>query len=57
MSAMQFYPFKNLIDRIQTTHYACRNLDLNLILVVAISNGFTFSIVVSLMKSMAVHLN
>ena len=40
---MQFYPFKNLIDQIQTTHYACRNLDLNLILVVAISNGFTFS--------------
>ena len=51
MSSKQFCPFKDLIDGIQrgyhkkkfTTHYACQNVDLKLILVVAISNGFIFS--------------
>ena len=50
MSSKQFYTFKDLIDQIQRgyhkkNHYSLclLNIDLNLILVVAISNGFIFS--------------
>ena len=50
MSSKQFYPFKDLIDQIQRSyhkknHYSLclLKIDLNLILVVAISNGFIFS--------------
>ena len=49
-------------DRIQgryrkkyTAHYACRNADLNLMLVGATTNGFIFQIIDSLMESWGVH--
>jgi len=34
-----------------TAHYTCRNADLNFILVLAMTNGLTFQIINSLMKS------
>ena len=37
-------------------HYKCRNADLNFILVQAMTNGFTFQIINSLMKSWGVRL-
>ena len=39
-----------------TAHYACRNADLNLRLVVAVSNRFIFQIIDSLMQSWGVRL-
>ena len=39
-----------------TAHYACRNADLNLLLVAATTNRFSFQIIDSLMESMGVRL-
>ena len=39
-----------------TAHYACRNVDLNLLLVAATTNRFSFQILDSLMESMGVRL-
>ena len=39
-----------------TAHYACRNADLNLLLIAATTNRFSFQIIDSLMESMGVRL-
>ena len=60
----EIYPFKDFqSDQIQrgsrkilTAHYACRNVDLNLILVTGTTNGFIFQIFSSLIESWGVRL-
>ena len=59
MSSKKFNPFKHFqSDQIQrsspkifTTHYVCRNANLNLILVSGTTNGFIFQIINSLIES------
>ena len=52
----QFYPFKDCLFGLRscsqnfTAHYSCRNADLNLILVLAMTNGFIFHTINSLWK-------
>ena len=61
----KFNPFKDLqSDQIQRSsrkifiaHYACRNADLNLTLVMGWVNGFVFQIINSLIESWGVRLN
>ena len=59
MSSMKFNPFKDFqSDQIQrssrkifTVQYACRNADLNLTLVMGMTNGFIFQIINSSIES------
>ena len=64
MSSKKLNPFKDFrSDQIQrssrkifTAHYACRNADLNVTLVMGLANGSVFQIINSLIESWGVCL-
>ena len=64
MSLEKYNPFKDFqSDQMQrssrkifTAHYACRNADLNLTLVMETTNGFIFQIINSLIESWGIRL-